>query len=472
MFENFDGTGRKPREQQLEALRWLEENWDKYKVFGIQGSCGIGKQAIARAVQLETNAAYITTENMLVQQALKTYPEANYLIGRSNYKCSTYPNLSCEDIALSKVKHHCTGCKYQDARKRALSMESTIYNPISYYYLAQSKKWVIPKVLIVDEAHKLGSSMMLLSGESFSIAKYNIRPNMSLIEVTEWLAEQEAKFRLLIAKAPFEKSVYYSTLLHKARRVRQCLLTEPHKYVILYDEGKLHIKPIYPPKEIKSKILSSSKLILMSATLFRSDIESLVDGPYGYLDLSSPIDKDRRKVILDPIALNINYKTSPEVIAAWVKKVLRENPNKNTIVHVSYGWSKKLAPLLPGVLTNTKDTKRSVLKKFKKHGGVWLASGCAEGIDLLGDICRLNVIPILPRANIEDPIVRKRLSLPGGEVEYELDILRTVIQQAGRSTRDPSDHSKTVVGDIHLKRLISKYKDSLPSSFVESLEGV
>jgi len=117
---------------------------------------------------------------------------------------------------------------------------------------------------------------------------------------------------------------------------------------------------------------------------------------------------------------------------------------------------------------NTKEDKADVIEAFKANGGLFVAAGCAEGVDFPGDECRLNLIPILHRENLGDRAVQKRMSLPGGRRAYDLEILKTTIQQAGRSTRGPDDWSTTIIGDPGFTRLMNQYDSELPRSFVES----
>jgi len=311
--------------------------------------------------------------------------------------------------------------------------------------------------------------MMLLTGESFG-PKYQPKPNMSLLEVADWLGEKANIFLRLMREADFERGIHYNLTYQKIKRVRQAIIDEPEKYAHTYEGKRLVVFPIYPPKRLVESLLECSKLILLSATLYKSDISKLTDKPFGFLDLDSPIHKDRRRVIVDPAPIQFNYQTDPKLVAVWIRKILNKYPHRNTIIHVTYDWGRKLKPHLGKVLINTKDNKSDVLRKFKEKGGVWLAGGCAEGIDLKGESCTLNIIPILPRPNLGDPIVRKRRSLPGGQQAYDLTVLRKLQQQVGRSTRSEKDYSLIVVGDKETGRLIKKYSDKLSKTFLESIE--
>ncbi len=409
-FTNFDGTGRPPRKVQVQALSWLQETWEEAEVFGLNAPCGVGKSGIGRAVQIATNGAYLAPENILVKQILDTYPGLNHLIGRKHYTCHKDKAVSCEDKHLLKSHTVCDKCIYMHNRIKAVRGEPTVFNPVSYYYASITPGWKIPEVIVVDEADQLLDTISLISGEEFGAA-YKPPADMSIIDVVEWLGEQERMFMKIVMMSEERKAIRYNMILQKIRRVRECVISSPEQYMHFYkDGGTLVVHPLTPPKKLRDSLLASKKLVLMSASLLKIDISRLTDRPYRYIELDSPIPEERRRIHIEPGPIRFNWETQPVVIAEWIKQKVKQNPGKNTIVHVSYALSEKLASYCPGYFTNTPETKIKVLDKFKKSGGIWLASGIAKGVDLPGDMCTLNLIPLLPRPNIEDTIVRKKLA--------------------------------------------------------------
>jgi superfamily II DNA or RNA helicase len=153
-----DGTGRPLREIQKEVLEWLTDNWDNSDIFALSLPCGVGKQLISRALQLKYEGAYITPNNMLIDQAVATYPTVNVLKGISHYKCKTFPDLTCQE-RKDISEHRCRGCKYTKARNKALANEPTFFNPMSYYYLTRAESFKTPPLFVLDEAHKLSSML-------------------------------------------------------------------------------------------------------------------------------------------------------------------------------------------------------------------------------------------------------------------------------------------------------------------------
>jgi Rad3-related DNA helicase len=415
------------------------------------------------------DAWYITSNNALVKQMSEFYPGLNTLIGKKHYKCKTHKGLTCEEAWQKKGHTQCGECDYAKSRSRALkNREATAFNAISYYYAQKDPAWRAPKVLIVDEADKLIDLLMLISGESFD-KKYDPPKSLEFVEIADWLRGKAAVLNKLIES---DKNVNRNLMEYvKVSRIIDAIETSPAHYTHHYDEdGKLVVHPIDPPRELIDRILQCDLLILMSATLYKSDIEALTTSEFSHLELESPIDESRRRIVVDmSVGTGFNSRTDPEIVAMWVKKIVSNYSGRNTIVHVTYSLSKKLKQFFPEAYVNTTEDKEEVLELFKKNGGLWLASGASEGIDLYGDLCRLNLVPVLPRPNIGDPVQKRRLAQPYGSRRYRLGVIKSVQQQAGRSTRNEEDESKVVVAGSGILKLLDEFITELPKGFTEQL---
>lgn len=478
-LKHFDGSKRQPRQVQVDVLRWLAANWNASNVFAMQLPTGSGKSAIAEAVKRATGGSVIVPSNVLLDQYLSTY-KSNYVKGKTHYSCHNFEGLSCKDVDDFELK--CEGCDYRCSKQKAIEKTPTFFNPISYFYLRHNKAFRPPKVLIIDEAHLLKEMMLLLCGCSFRRGYYGYPDFKDDVAVIEWMKVQADKLGAL-KKQAFERKdtdllKRTDQELEKLSATLEGITDEPQNYVIYREERPyrdktdeyLIVAPIEPPKFIKDRILAADKVILMSATLPKTDVMGLARGaPFLYYDAPSPIPKDQRQVLFRPAPHKMSWETTPKEVADWIKGQLAEFLGRNTIVHVTYAQSAKLKAYFPGALTNTPETKDAVLAKFKKEGGLWLASGCSEGIDLPGDECRLNLIPMLTRLNPVDPVVKKRMALQYGRLWYDMETIKTVIQQAGRSTRGLDDHSITIIGDPAFGQLILRNKQHVPKSFMESI---
>lgn len=505
-----DGSDRTPRPVQVQAKEWLQENWTKAKIKALQLPVGAGKSWLARTVQngidsatgKKLRAAIITPSNILVDQYRTVYPEINDLVGRAHYKCATYDGLNCLTVSEANLHEkggYCPGCVYQCHKRAAMGGAPTFFNPMSWLYMNLQIRDDDPPfdVLIIDEAHDIVGMLQKLAGIKFWRSKHGFPDSHNEMDVIRWfdkiepgLRAQQAQYvqAVVAAGTPKDKAEVSKRLREIEEMItsiyylRIGLIEDPQNYAIWSEETQLYghkdeslnIKPVRVPRHLIRMLFAGVKdVVLMSGTLLEHDLEDMVKGEtYEFADFDSPIDKSRRLIHYKPVAYPVNFETTPSVLAKDILKTCAANPG-NTIIHVTYAWSKKLAPYMPpNVLINTAENKKEVLAKFIKEGGIFLAAGCAEGIDLSYDLCRTNIIPVLAWPNLNDETVKKRKSLEGGEMWYKLETLKTTIQQAGRSTRAADDFSKTIVLVPAFKWLVNSCRTKLPKSFLDSLVGL
>lgn len=479
----LDGSGREPRPIQRAALEWLEASWDAADVLALQLPTGVGKSLVARTIQRATRGRIVVPSNLLMGQYTADYCDVNSLKGAAHYHCDRAQS-SCEDA--KEFNKPCAGCPYQKAKNAALQGASTFFNPMSLYYLRHAQGYRAAEVLIVDEAHNLVDMVMDQAGRAFGEARYGKPTSLDQLAVLTWLQETRDRCATLASRylRQDDKKRYFAMLreIEGLDLLLEAYKDAPQDFAVYQETGALRnkdelytcVKPTRPPPEMIRRFTEGRKIVLLSATLLRADAETLAAGrSMAYVEFPSPIPAENRRVRYRPIAPQVNYQTSEVLIARWVLGILAAHPGENAIIHATYSMAgrlgKALQDHLPGLIRHTADTKVAQLERFKRQGGVFLASGCAEGIDLAGDLCRVNIVPVLFRLNPTDPVCKKRMAAEDGRRWYDLQTLRTLIQQAGRSTRGPDDKSTVYVGDPALPRLISARRADVPKSFLESL---
>lgn len=502
-FSLSDGTGRAPRPVQAEAMAWLESVWDKNKFKVMQLPVGAGKSWVARTIQRATAAAVVTPSNILVRQYRHDYPEVNHLIGRKHYSCTSFAGLDCQSVSEAGIStkltgdgtktSYCTDCPYVAAKIRAKT-EGTFYNPMSLMYSSRGDR-VPGSVLVVDEAHSLLGQLKELASKTFWKSEVGLPAKIdSEIDILNWLERilpplktQQARYTEAMGKAASkaqrtelaERLTEFEDTIAAIYSIRQGIKEDPQNYAFWYGERKLrgkieqclNIRPLKLPRHIAGQFFSRyDHVVLMSGTILKYDREELTTtNPYSFIDMPSPIPRENRLVHHEPLPFAVNFQTDPAALARCILKAARDNPGP-TLVHVTYGWATKLAPYMPSdVIINDKDSKDAALAKFKKEGGIWLAAAASEGIDLPYDLCRTNIIPILAYPNMMDEVVRRRMAHHDGQDWYALEMLKTLIQQAGRSTRAADDFSKTIVMPPQFARVFKQYRHLLPASFTEAV---
>lgn len=481
----YDGSGRPPRPLQDAFFDWLSEGWHLADVQAGQQPPGSGKSFVARTISLATQGHVVTPSNILIDQYIDGYRQANYLKGKQHYACVS--GFSCADWTGVLEQKPCVGCIYQRCRKRA-EHEPTFFNPLSLYYFNMYGDRPAPRVLVVDEAHQLTSMILMLCEKRFRKSRYKFDERCANeVYLVQWMHEQLRKLRQLAAlyiratdKAGKETLKETCQEIDSIELILSALEEDVQNYAIYFEEGSfrgrpetfLNVRPIRPPRKIVRKMLSCDKLILLSGTLLKTDVEDLSAGRSSrMIDLPSPIPKDRRPIFYRPSPFPINKDTDPAIMVREIEKVLDQHRGQNTIIHTTYDRARKMLPFFKRkILVNTPETKNETFERFKRDGGIWLAAGCAEGLDLKDDLCRVNIIPHLITPNLGDPVVKKRRALEDGDTWLALETLKVAIQQAGRSTRHEKDYSRTIVMDPRFPSLISRYGKFCPQSFVEAIQ--
>lgn len=471
LFEQGDGTGREFREAQQYVLDRLRAVWHDNKPIVILGQTGLGKSMLARTIQLESDGAIVTPQNTLIKQYLQDYPELNHWWGKNHFTCHSH------DM-------HTADCEYTLNRKAAIeNTKHTIFNPMSLYYLRRGKGMAMKphSTVIIDEAHAVLSMLRGLSTQEFDMQDV---PAPHKLEVTynlrAWVQERydHAKdmYDAYMAGNDAARAATWARRMRRYSNLMYGLEYKGEQYAIKYDRAreKLNVTCTRLPPHIAENTFGPGRKILLSGTIFRPDISELLNTEdYHLIEPPSTIPVENRKIHFKPTPFRINYQTDRGALAQFINMYLeRYGRGERAIVHLPYSWAREVSEHLnrPNAIFHDKEGKDMALLKFKRTpGSVLLACGMAEGVDLPGDLCRLNIIPKILWPSMFDEFVQKRSAQADGQLWYALEAGKTVIQQAGRSTRGPDDWSRTVVMDTSFVNLIEKTKNHLPHSFLEAI---
>ena len=468
LFEKLDGSGKPPREEQLQYLSHLSREWPRANYHVLYGPPGMGKSFIAMTVINNiANSAIIAPNNALVDQYIRDYPELNSLKGKDYY--------STEE-------------KYIEAKNNLKAGQPTVFNPLSYYYYYIGKPEQRPTTVVIDEAHKLEDLLMLTVGQELPCGQYGIPPDMTEAETIEWLGQVKYKAKKIFTLTnPTKRQIRLINKFEKLCLLADYLRDYHHEVSVTFEVRKdsrgvfrkcLCVQPLeFPAGLVKTIFGASTRIILMSGTIDQLTIDSLLPSErvdYKQYDSFVNIDQTPIEYVPIPYPQRRNIATQ----AQYAYEVFRQQGQPNTLIHLSYAaqteFAKVLKQLDPKIKihTNTKHDKMEIIKQFKSQGGILLGAGMAEGIDLPHNDCRLVIIPRLLYPNKGDPRVQKRLNFKNGSLWYSLETLRTTIQQIGRGVRGPTDKCRTVVFDVTFPKLYKQTREYIPPSFTKRLKGL
>lgn len=463
--------GKTLRTIQTEVLTTLQDKWDDYDVFAIIVPTGGGKSLISMALaDWVFYADILVPTNILLQQYLRDYPTFPKLMRKDLYPCCARNKLGS---TIGKHKN----CLYSLDSRKIRAVPRGLMN--MHMYMALNRQGRRPaETLCVDEAHGLLSLIQELNGRKMWKHDWHypdwVRDGSSFLKWarnTKSITGLPEEDKLLLSEiceqleSSRPKYVFQRTRLdwlkNKEPELRDCILWKP------VDIRRPEITPLR--RDVK-------KLVLLSATFGRKDIESLGLDNKKVLIIQgkSPIPAERRPVILDPVGA-INYGNLEEMTEKLAFKLMTEliprHAGEKGVIHVTYSQSKLLQKFLhhPRLIWHNADNKMQKYKEFleSKTDSVLVASGLYEGIDLPNDLGRWQVVAKVPWLSLADPAIKYKAEV---DKEYYLwETAKVVIQACGRVSRHENDSGITYVTDGSFERLRRDTNHLLPDWFKECI---
>lgn len=480
---NHFPAGRTPRPQQIAVLHKIEEVWDEADVIVIDAPVAFGKSNLAQTVSRWALSKYkkmsriLTPTNILVEQYLKDFPTLHTLPAASTFKCADsieyYPDTAIEAYSHSCSKQkgkgekvYCTSCPYIKAKKAGYAKPFGVYN----YYTYMANKYYRP-ILIADECHNLMGTLRELNAKKYWQSEWGYPSSVRTYgQLFKWVNDSIPRF-----SGNQQKRLEY---------LKQELISNRTRFIVEraveslrgHDEDVIKLLPVdirnggglLWPKKVE-------KIVLLSATMNRNDIESLgLDNRrVVFISAESSIPKERRPIIIEG-SLNLSFKHQmenlPKVIE-WLQNILA-NKKERGIVHLTYSLARLLKPYLeenPRLLWHTAENKMAVYRQFLTAGtdAVLMACGLYEGIDLPEDLGRWQVLIKVPFPSLESPAIKFM-----AETQPEWfanETIRVVQQMSGRICRTPEDYGETIVLDSSFQKLYDEYRNLFSSWFIEAV---
>lgn len=459
------------RSFQKETLEILEEKWDKYDVFVIVAPTAFGKSALSKTVlKAVPSSSYIVPTNQLVDQFIAAFPDTKTLRRLDSYRCETWKR-SCLATRAS-FKGFCKGCECGSA----MAVAKYRNGPGVYTYHAYLAHRLYRDVLIVDEAHQMipmlqSMGEVILWQHDYQYPSSCYRPEQLLrwAESLPLKKKQGKKVELLLKNL---KSSYPDYSIVRAVREFNGKGTkkgEPE------ERNCIVMTPMNVKEQGKKMWPTCKKIILLSATINFKDIEALglSHKKVAYIKSPSPIPVERRPFIIDSVTSvsrgNINDATA--LMARYIKEVLYvKHKGERGLIHATYQMAELLRNHLtePCYLFHTRENKKEMYQRYlNTPGGVLVACGMHEGIDLPDDAGRWQVILKIPWPSLGNPAIA---ALADRDEEWYLwQTAKTLIQAGGRVSRHEVDFGITYCLDGTFSRLYNKGHHLMPSWFTDCL---
>lgn len=161
-----------------------------------------------------------------------------------------------------------------------------------------------------------------------------------------------------------------------------------------------------------------------------------------------------------------------------IDSILSKYPNQNGIIHsASYNLTMKIHQNLSKenkrrilVYEGTAE-KRQVLDELKRSGNkILMGPSLLEGLDLKGDLSRVQIVAKVPYLSLADKFVKTKLSI--NPEWYQWKAIINILQGVGRSVRDENDWADTYILDAGLADLIHRSRKSFPNEFLQRIKVI
>jgi len=389
-----------------------------------------------------------------------------------------------------------SGCPYEIAKGTLLRSQLGCINSAYFLYECNyvGRLSGFPFV-IIDECDTFESELMGFIGFELTerrVREYELGEPRRVTKSEAWLEWVEGAQGVVRRIYEREKTVDLAGNLPAVRRWNNInrLMSdlgrlkrglEEGAWVFTGRDGRVAFKPIRVSEHGKECLWKhGGKFLLMSGTVISGYeiMDSLGGGdlPWGLVSVPSFFDEERRRVKVVGVAdmrkkeLDANRTGIIESVAEAISGIVARHPGQRVLVHtVSYDLANDLSVAMvrthedARIFTYGNAAERDrVLAAFTDddlHGqrdgsqasdptkSILFGSSMDRGIDLPDDACRVIVIVKVPYPYLGDRQVAARLYSHGGQVWYNVQTVRSIVQMCGRAVRHEDDWAVTYILD-------------------------
>ena len=443
----------------------------------------------------------LTITKTLQDQYRSLFEDTEILKGKGNYECALDSNFEVDTapcVYLNEQKKKCLDnkcCFYYNAIDRTLKSQ---FGCLSYSkFLSMEDHLKRRQYLVLDEASELESELVkeftfTLPYRELKKKGINFVYSVNRDKLYEGLFDCLSELReyLLDAKKHIAKKsnnfTYKSKLILDYKKyyrifrgLKNLIRTfKESKYIVEKDGLEVTFTPRKVDLLSRHIFDHADKIVLLSATIvgIESFIKSLgiSNEDYDFIDINSTFDPKMSPILIytdTPLSHNNLMKTLP-ILVDRIEGILEHHPNEKGIIHtqnnnitdfiknfIGRKYSSRLLFREPGV--KNEDILKSHIESKKPT--VLVSPSMGYGIDLKDDLGRFQVIvklPYLPWLDKRVVAIRET-----DKKWYTLQMLSSLIQACGRTTRGENDYSVTYIMDSTFLKIRQEYYNDLPVYF-------
>lgn len=518
------------RPHQETAIQQIMEAFEGKSLVVLDAPTGAGKSAIGEITRLLlakhhglSKSTYICHSKSLQDQFARDYPTSRVLKGKSNYPTGLLPEkfdpmdwkntISCADCTgkecglCGEYEDREETCPYFIAKGKARDGGIAVVNTAYFLNETISKGSMLSNrgSVIADEADTLEGE--LLNAVSVDIPK-GVTAGVRAPKVTvngDW----PGWIRVVLEEVRKQRGAVKGDDMQSKRRLKSltelkgkltAVLAELEdedldETYVLNGDGRFNnysFQPVSVTNYGMDRLYRhSKKWLLMSATTINPGelLESTGwwdDGrkillPYGYVEVKSTFPVANRPIYPKPVA-ELSHRVGDRdwgKLSTAVIRIAEARPNDRIIVHaVNY----KLTGYLAGELRSAKLGREVIsysnaagrepaISEYKlSPAGILVGPSIERGVDLPGDLCRVQVVCKLPHLNLGDRRTSARVyGTRNGQTWYAVQTVRSLVQATGRGVRSEEDYAETFILDAAFISFAGKNGGLFPKWWADAI---
>lgn len=491
------------RQYQKETIEEISSAYSSgYRYVVLDAPTGSGKSEIAACFARASNDSHILTIQKLLQEQYQvSMPDFAIMKGRNSYDClRSVSGATCaEGACRMKKQNSCEGCLYKSAKLQAMDAAVTVHNFDSFYYQnAFGHGFGKRNLLVIDECQNISEKFSgFLSftinsrggievPEADSISEYTAFIKSAYDDYMQELEGLDLQYNLnVLSRESLFRMQELSAITHRMLRyMREQERSVPSEYVFDYTtQGRYAPSVTFRPVsagEYASKWLFGygERILMMSATILDKNMfcrESGLDADEVYY-ISVPCTfPPENRPIMKKYAGKMGYKdidsTLPKIVD-YINEIVGNYPDRKGIVQTH---SEKIANYLKTHLTDPRFTynkdfespQRMLEVHAEKLGSIIIASGLREGLDLRGDMSKVQIFCKVPYPSLGDKVVVRKMELDPEWYGWITTVM--FVQSLGRSVRSSKEKAVTYILDSGFSWYYKQYKQFIPEYIREAI---
>jgi ATP-dependent DNA helicase DinG len=528
-IEDLFPIGYTPYEHQPEVLNQIKDAINEgHKFIIVQAPTGAGKSFITKTLANATRdvdpvferlvrfydaydqknlelvlathphgAFVLTTTKQLQNQYVSLFNDGVPLKGQGNYQCAVDDEFTV-DLApctvASKQKKICWNenkCPYYNARNNALIAKFSVLNYSKFFTIPDALKR--KDIIICDEAAELenefvGSFSCKIVYKKLVALKidhpkliHEDRDNAYawlgelLVKVEEELGKNTKSRYLDVSKWDTARQVVLSQMRESIENILGAWASV--HYVIERDGDRAEFIPFKIAPLTHHLFDSADTYVLMSATIVNPKNYAKTLGITDFKYIEAPSVFDPKK---SPIHVSSKYPLSYNKMAEYLPKVIDQvvqitnaHAGEKGIIHThSFEITQAVQRKLRGkrfLYREEGSTNEDILKEhiIRKDDTVLISPSLTMGVDLKGDLGKWQIIIKLPYPSLGAK--RVKMLFDEDKEWYAAQMLKVLVQAAGRCTRSKEDEAVTYILDGNVVRILKENTDILPKHFMDRI---